>query len=140
MKLMSRNARRAGVIFTFAMLIATVALFYVVKTEGFRAWSAVALSAAVVATIVMSAVFYIRTGLWRFVHRDFAGYDEREAGVALGALRFAYAIFTVVALGLMLIASATAFEIHVVLVAGLILSAHILPASVIAWNEPDIEE
>lgn len=140
MKLMSRNARRAGVVVTFAMLVATVTLFYVVKAGGFCTWSAVLLSAAVMATIVMYAVFYVRTGMWRFVHRDFASYDEREARVALGALRFAYAIFTVVALGLMLVASATAFEINVVLVAGLILTAHILPASVIAWNEPDIEE
>ena len=51
------------------------------------------------------------------------------------SLRYAYSIFTVVVLALLLSLALTNTPIDVVLVASLILFAHILPASVIAWTE-----
>ena len=64
--------------------------------------------------------------------------DEREIALTSKSLRYAYGIFAVVILILLLSLAITDTPIDVVLVASLILFAHILPASVIAWTEKGV--
>jgi len=85
--------------------------------------------------IVSFIVTFIKTGLWGFIHKPLKKLDEREIAVTSKSLRYAYGIFTVVVLGLLLSIAVTNMQIDVVLVASLILFAHILPAAIIAWTE-----
>ena len=85
--------------------------------------------------LVSFIVTFIKTGLWGFIHKPLKKLDEREIAVTSKSLRYAYSIFTVVVLFILLSIAITNLQVDVVLVASLILFAHILPASVIAWTE-----
>jgi hypothetical protein len=88
--------------------------------------------------IVSFILTFIKTGLWRFIHKPLIKLDEREIALTSKSLRSAYSIFTVVTLALLLTLAITHTPIDVVLVATLILFAHLLPASYIAWTEKEI--
>ncbi len=85
--------------------------------------------------LVSFIVTFIKTGLWGFIHKPLKKLDEREIAVTSKSLRYAYSIFAVVVLFILLSIATTNLQVDVVLVASLILFAHILPASVIAWTE-----
>jgi len=78
---------------------------------------------------------FFKTGLWQFTHKSLKMLDEREMELTSKSLRIAYAIFTVVVLALLLAIAITSVAIDVVMVAALILFAHLLPASIIAWTQ-----
>ena len=137
-KPLSKTARRAGVIVTTLSLIATILLSEVVIRNGSQPWSIIALIVTGMITIVTYIFFFRRTGLWSFVHRDFDKYDEREAQVALNAVRYSYAIFTVIAIAILFIYAVTEIAVNVVLAAGLLGLAHILPTSIIAWSRKNV--
>ena len=95
----------------------------------------------IIAIILLSITIffvYLKTGLWGFTHRVLKKLDEREIILTSKSLRIAYTIFSVGILILMTITSLTNFSLHMVTIAGLILFAHILPASIIAWNEGEV--
>lgn len=95
----------------------------------------------IIAIIIFSASFaltFIKTGLWRFIHKPLKKLDEREITLTSKSLRYAYGIFTVIVLVLLLSFAITDTPIDVVIVASLILFAHILPASIIAWTEKEV--
>lgn len=74
---------------------------------------------------------YMKTGTWGFVHRSLEKLDEREIKIVGKTSKLSYAIFTVVALLIMLILSITEWSINIVFTAALIYFAHILPASIL---------
>ncbi|MCK5833062.1 hypothetical protein KAH81_05250 [bacterium] len=138
---LSKSARRAGIIVNYLALLVTIVIPEIIRRIEIPTWIAAAtLSGAIFITAISYYIVYHRTGLWSFVHRSFDKYDEREAGIALNSLRIGYAIFTVIVLAIMLVYSVTEIAVNVVLVAGLIFAAHVLPASVIAWTESIIPE
>jgi heme/copper-type cytochrome/quinol oxidase subunit 2 len=77
---------------------------------------------------------YVRTGLWTFVHRPIGKLDERELMQGNTTLRIAYSIFSMVVLLFLLAVAVFGFEVDIVMVVVLLLLAHILPASIIAWT------
>jgi hypothetical protein len=83
---------------------------------------------------------FIKTKYWKMVHTKSKNLDEREMNVVLNALKYSYSIFTI--LCLVIIYSFAIFEfypIDVVLAGGLLFLAHILPASIVGWNEKIFE-
>ena len=74
---------------------------------------------------------YVKTGTWSFVHRSLDKLDERELKIVGKTSNLAYAIFTVVALAIMLVLSVTEWSINIVFTVALIYFAHILPASIL---------
>jgi len=74
---------------------------------------------------------YIKTGTWGFVHRSFEKLDERELKIVGKTSRISYAIFTIVALAIMLVLSVTEWRINTIFTVALIYFAHILPASIL---------
>jgi len=90
---------------------------------------------SIIIFIVSFVLTFINTGLWGFIHKPLKDLDEREIILTSKSLRYAYAIFTVVTLILLLYFAVTLTPLDVVLVAALILFAHLLPASIIAWTE-----
>ena len=70
------------------------------------------------------------------VHTSSKNLDERELKVVMNALKHAYTIFTIFSLLLIYaFAIADSQPIDVLLAAGLLYLAHILPAAWVGWNE-----
>ncbi len=131
----SIEKRRMGVILTLLSLGLMVFIFEYGKIEQ---WNTVLQISGILSIIVFIASLiptFFKTGLWKFIHKPLKELDEREIVLTSKSLRYAYSIFTVVVLSLLLILAITTLQIDVVLVAALILFAHLLPASVIAWTE-----
>jgi len=134
----SIKKRRIGVIFTLLSLCSMVLIFEYCKIEQ-RDSAIIAIEIIPIIIFIVSFILtFIKTGLWGFIHKPLKKLDEREIALTSKSLRYAYGIFTVVTLILLLSLAITYTQIDVVLVASLILFAHILPASYIAWTEKDI--
>ncbi len=131
----SIKKRRIGVVLTILSLCSMVLIFEYYKIEQ-RDSSLIAIETVPIIIFLVSFVLtYIKTGLWGFIHKPLKNLDEREIALTSMSLRYAYGIFTIVVLALLLSLALTNTPIDVVLVVSLILFAHILPASVIAWTE-----
>ncbi len=131
----SIKKRRIGVVLTLLSLCSMVLIFEYCKIEQ-RDSSLIAIEIIpFIIFLVSFIVTFTKTGLWGFIHKPLKKLDEREIALTSMSLRYAYSIFTVVVLALLLSLALTNTPIDVVLVASLILFAHILPASVIAWTE-----
>ena len=134
----SIKKRRIGVIFTLLSLCSMVLIFEYCKIEQRDSTIMAIEIIPIIIFIVSFIVTFIKTGLWGFTHKPLKKLDEREIALTSKSLRYAYAIFTVVTLILLLSLAITYTQIDVVLVVSLILFAHILPASYIAWTEKEI--
>ena len=131
----SIKKRRIGVIFTLISLFSMVLIFEYCKV-GQRNSAMIAIEIIPFTLFLVSfIVTFIKTGLWGFIHKPLKKLDEREIAVTSKSLRYAYSIFTVVVLFILLSIAITNLQVDVVLVASLILFAHILPAAIIAWTE-----
>jgi hypothetical protein len=134
----SIKKRRIGVIFTLLSLCSMLIIFEYCKIE-LRDSRIIAIEIIPFIIFIVSFILtFIKTGLWRFIHKPLIKLDEREIALTSKSLRSAYSIFTVVTLALLLTLAITHTPIDVVLVATLILFAHLLPASYIAWTEKEI--
>jgi len=129
------NNRRIGVVLTLLSLCAMVIIF---ECSKIHRNVALFISTEIIAFVIFSVSFvltYLKTGIWQFTHKALKKLDEREITLTSKSLRIAYCIFTVVILILLLSLAITDTPASIVLVASLILLAHILPASAIAWTE-----
>ena len=131
----SIEKRRIGVILTLLSLGSLVIIFEYGKIEQWNTALQISGIISIIVFIVSLVLTFFKTGLWKFIHKPLKELDEREIALTSKSLRYAYSIFTVVVLALLLILAITTLQIDVVLVAALILFAHLLPASVIAWTE-----
>ena len=131
----STTNRRIGVVITLLSLVSMVCIFEYFKIEQ-RGYTVLAFEIPLILIFLVSFILtFIKTGLWAFIHKPLKKLDEREIALTSKSLRYAYAIFSVVTLFLLLSFAITQTQIDVVMVASLILFAHLLPASIIAWTE-----
>ncbi|MBN2790708.1 MAG: hypothetical protein JXR69_11005 [Candidatus Delongbacteria bacterium] len=95
-------------------------------------WMFVASEVFFITLFAISFYFaYIKTKAWGFVHLSVKDLDERELILVRKILRLSYAIFTIIALLIMLLLSITDMRINIVFTVALIYFAHILPASIL---------
>ena len=134
----SKRKRRSGVILTYLFLAGLVLIFEYCKNSLWTSLSIIIEIVLFLGLIICFTLFYVRTELWSFIHRPMKKLDEREIALTSKSLRYAYAIFTVVILSVLLSLALLTSTINVVMVAALILFAHLLPASVIAWTEKEV--
>jgi len=134
-KTTSLTTRRTGVIATYVALVLTIVLYEIVAFSDAISWLLIPMFAAFAATILLVIFVYHRGGIWSFVHRKFDDYDEREAVVAMDALRHGYGIFAVLVLSCLFTYAIFEFRVDVVHAAAFLILAHILPASIIAWKK-----
>lgn len=130
---------RLSICCTIFSLLGVMVVFELgVNTE----WSTL-LKFMAVSMLVMLFVTYpfafILTGLWQFTHKSVSELDERELKLAGKSLRIAYAIFTVIVLIVLYVFAVFDIRLSVVLAAGLLLFAHILPGTVLAFSEKDLQ-
>lgn len=142
MRSVSAKRRRAGVVLNYLSLVLFLALFRAGLPGG---WS-VAKAAAIVAVLAVSVWSFVDvhvgTGLWRLAHAPHDRLDEREIQMTRDSLRYAYAVFSVVALIVMFVVAIFGIrgfgQLGVLVPAVLTYAAHTLPSSVIAWTEKTI--
>jgi len=138
----SISKRRLGVVVTFFSLFGIVVIFEYGRIEHLLEKNNFLQIAGIISLIVfvIGLVFtFIKTGLWKFTHKSLKKLDEREVALTSKSLRYAYAIFTVFLLLLLLSFSIFDMHLSMVLIVSLIIFAHLLPASIIAWTEKRIE-
>ena len=135
----SFNKRRLGVIITFLCILGIVLIFEYGITKQWSSMLKTGEFALIIVFLFSLWLTYIKTGLWKFTHKSLGKLDEREVLLTSKSLRYAYGIFTLIVLGLLLSFSIIEKPINIVLVVSLIFTAHILPASIIAWTEKSFE-
>jgi len=137
-KQLSQTKRKAGVLISYLSLIIVVLLFeYCTKNEWSLTFTIIEIG--LLAIFISSFIItFIKTGLWQFSHKKIKNLDEREIIVTSKSLRISYSIFTIIAIIIIFILGITNISISVVTAASLLIIAHILPASIIAWNSKEI--
>ncbi len=75
-----------------------------------------------------------RTGLFNFTHTKVKNLDERELEVSRRALRFAYSVFSIVAVLLLFCIALTSLKVGVLMAAAMLYLAHVLPAVYLGWT------
>ncbi len=130
----SNTNRKIGVVINLSSLLALIIISeYADKFEWNIGFMIIGLAALIL--ILISFIFtYWKTKLWHFVHKPIRKLDERELQITGNLLRIAYAIFTVIALSVLLLYSLLEIQVGIIFVAALIYFSHILPATVIAWK------
>lgn len=130
---------RLSIIFTLLSLVGVMVAFELGINMG---WSTI-LKFICVSLLVMLFVTYpfgfIITGLWGFTHKSVGELDERELQITGKALRIAYAVFSVIILIVLYLFAVLEIRLSVVLAAGLLLFAHLLPGTVIAFSEKNLQ-
>ena len=132
--------RRYGVVVTLLSLVSIVLIFEYGMKTGWNTILAIILVTALVIFIISLVITFIKSGLWKFTHKPLAELDEREIALTSKVLRISYSLFTVIVLALLLSFALLGKPLNIVLVVSLILFAHLLPASVIAWTENHVGE
>ena len=119
------------------MLMNYLSLIFIVITFQYLKdidWTWVFITSEVffITLFIISFYFsYFKTGTWSFVHRSLEKLDERELKIVGKTSRLSYAIFTIVALAIMLVLSVTEWRINIIFTVALIYFAHILTASIL---------
>jgi len=134
----SITKRRVGVSLTYLSLLVLV---YIFQFENPAQWTFLLKVAGIIILLILFVSFYftyVKTRLWQFIHKPLNKLDEREIELTSKSLRYAYAIFTVLTLLILLGLVFSPTQVHIVSVASLILFAHLLPASIIAWTERQV--
>ncbi len=130
--------RKIGVILTYLSLLSALLVFEYAREEGFNLFLKVT-EVLLILLFVLSFVFtYVKTGLWGYTHKPLRELDEREIILISKSLRYAYTSFTILVLLLLMSFAITNASIDMVLVASLIIFAHLLPSSIIAWTEKNL--
>ena len=135
-----KKQNRMWILLNYLSLIAGLLLFYVVKIYYLPL--SYLLFEIGIFTIFLISLYqaYIKTNFWKIVHSSSKNLDEREMQAVLMALKYAYSIFTIMCLIIIYaFAIAEYHPIDVVLAGGLLYLAHILPASIVGWNEQIIK-
>ena len=131
-----RKQNRVWIMLNYLSLIAVMLLFYTVKIYHWPL--SYLLFEIVIFAIFLTSLFqaYFKTKFWKMVHTSSKNLDEREVQTVLKALKYAYSIFTIICLIIIYAFAIAEFHsIDVVLAGGLLYLAHILPASIVGWNE-----
>ncbi len=132
--------RRFGVVITLVSLFAAAFIFeYAVNHHQWSMQLSI-IEFVMLGVFLISFIFtFLKTGLWKFTHKPLEVLDEREMELTSKSLRYAYMIFSIIVLALLLAFSVLDRPLSVVLVVALILFAHLLPAAFIAWTEKNFD-
>lgn len=126
---------RLGVMLTLLSLISIVLVF---EYSTSKEWTNILIVIELVLIVLLIISFilcFIKTGLWKFTHEPLNKLDEREIALISKSLRYGYAIFSVFVLCLLLFLALSSKTVSIVMATSLIVFAHLIPASIIAWTE-----
>ena len=132
----TKHSRRLSVLLNYFSIIVILALFYIVRLgilkTVFLAFEVIPLFAV----ILSFRHAFVKTDLWKMTHASFKKLDEREIQVVFRATSISYSLFAIAILVIIYIFILSGLgQLDAVLAVSLLYFAHILPASIIAWNE-----
>ena len=132
------NNRKIGVLYTYLSLLTILMVFEYAREDGVSLFLKVIEAISILIFIISFIITYVKTGLWRFTHKPIRELDEREIILLSKSLRYSYTSFTILVLLLLMSFTLTNASVDMVLVVSLIIFAHLLPASIIAWTEENV--
>ncbi|HDT12029.1 MAG TPA: hypothetical protein ENO01_00075 [Candidatus Marinimicrobia bacterium] len=125
---------KLGVILTFLSLIGFV---WIYEWAAAHAWSAATIIIEVILLTIFIVGFIIsavKTGCWKYVNTSINDLEEKESIIINKALKTGYALFSLIALCLLIIFAIIAKPISIVMAVAMILLAYLIPISIIAWT------
>jgi hypothetical protein len=133
----SIQRRRSGVIVNYSFLLLVLVLSFEGYWLGWSLATKIGFWLSVAFVIVTFFPLHVHTGLWRLAHAKADDLDEREIQQNYEAVRYSYAIFTVLSLCIILVLvifglGGQAERLIVFWV--LLYLAHTLPSSILAWT------
>jgi hypothetical protein len=123
---------------TLISLIGVITVFELGVNTGWSTILKIASIAFLALLFISYPLCFIRTGLWHFTHRRIDDLDEREMQLTGKSLRIAYSVFSIIVLVVLYVFALLEIKVSVVLAAGLLLFAHVLPGTVIAFLEKNL--
>ena len=131
----STNRIKLVIVFNAISILAIVILFELLKFAENKIWLAGLEFLLVITALITFYNAYWQTGLWRLSHTKTEKLDEREMQLISDSLRVSYSVFTIVTI-LIIYAFAVIEKgaIDVVIAAGLLYFAHILPSAILGWK------
>jgi len=131
----SESKIKLVIIFNAMNVIAIVLLFELLKMADNKIWLGVLEFLLVITAFITFYYAYWQTGLWRLAHTKTEKLDEREIQLVSDSLKVSYSVFTIVTV-LIIYAFAVIEKgpIDVVIAAGLLYFAHILPSAILGWR------
>lgn len=133
--------RRTGVLINYFALIMVLVFFELTKYGiGLPLWAGFTLMGLFLVILILSFIHvYVKSGFWALTHKKIKNLDEREIQVLTNAIRISYSIFVIIVILLVyLFAILGIGTIDVVVAAILLYLAHIIPTSILAWNEKEV--
>jgi hypothetical protein len=130
----SPGKARLGVILTFLSLIGIV---WIYEWTAAHTWSTATIILEIILLIIFIAGFIasaVKTGCWKYVNTSIKDLEEKESIVINKALKAGYALFSLIALCLLIIFALIGKPISIVMAVAMILLAYLIPISIIAWT------
>lgn len=127
---------RLSLVVNFISVALLIIVFEILKNTGQNNWL-VLLEITLLAIAIASFIYaFANTGLFKFTHTKFSALDEREVQIINKSLRYSYSIFTILVLVIIYVyAIIKNGPIDVVIAAGLLYFAHVLPAGILGWTQ-----
>ncbi|MBN2017316.1 MAG: hypothetical protein JW794_04195 [Candidatus Cloacimonetes bacterium] len=127
---------RFSVILNYLGIILMLIIFYLVKLQVLKAAFLLLEILPLFIIIFSFRNAFIKTGIWKMTHAPGKQLDEREMQVILHATNISYSLFAIVVLIVIYLFLLCGFgQIDAVLAISILYIAHILPASILLWNE-----
>jgi mannose/fructose/N-acetylgalactosamine-specific phosphotransferase system component IIC len=131
-----KSKNRMWISLNLISFILLLVFYYMAKNNQWQQNFMIGSAFALLLFVISVYAGFIKTNFWKMVHSKSKNLDEREFSVVLKAIKFSYSIFAILCIVLIYGLAFTQFLlVDVVLGAGLLYLAHILPAVVVGWNE-----
>ena len=132
----SITKRRGAVIINYLCLAVILIVFYYVKFLAIQRIYLLSEIIPVIGLIISFKIAFSKSDSWKLAHKSFSMIDEKEMQIVYKAITYSYSIFSILCIALIYIHNLFRFElVDVTLATCLLYFAHMLPASIIAWNE-----
>jgi len=132
----TKHTSRIAVLVNYFSIIVILALYYVVRLGLLKTVFIAFEIIPLIAAVLSFRYAFLKTDIWKMTHASYKKLDEREIQVVFKATSISYSLFVIVTLVIIYIFILSGMgQIDAVLAVSLLYIAHILPASIIAWNE-----
>lgn len=132
----TKHSRRLAVLINYFSIIVILALFYIVRLGILKTVFIAFEIIPLIAILLSFRHAFVKTDLWKMTHASYKKLDEREIQVVFKATSISYSLFAIATLVIIYIFILSGLgQIDALLAVCLLYIAHILPGSVIAWNE-----
>ena len=132
----SKINHKGSIFIHYLCLVIILIIFYSVKSMGLPKLYLLLEIIPIIGLVMSFRKAFGISNLWKLTHTSYKKLDEREMQLVFKATTYSYSIFTIICLVIIYTFNLIGLAIiDVIMAACLLYIAHILPASIIAWNE-----